>query len=132
MHHAVAIVAEREFGDRLSELVERIHVWVCATPVNRRFAETYWSARPAYSLERGITTFNVVESDTSEEMVIGVLDSVDLHHGEHSHTPPWSVLEVYGASATGAVRAELSRFGVTEVTPTSKGFICTRPAGGAA
>jgi hypothetical protein len=127
MGYSVAIVVDRHFGDHLLELAERVHVWVCASQDNRRLAEKYWQAAPGASLERGITTFNVTDSQPPEEMFIDILGAVDLHHGEYSHTPPWDTLEVYGTSATSAVRRALAEFGVSEFVGISEGFRCTRP-----
>ena len=53
-------------------------------------------ATPVYG-KRGVTTFKFNAADTPEQICLAVLDDVDLHHGESSHYPPWSVLEVVGA-----------------------------------
>ena len=128
MGYSVAIVVDRDFGDELVGLAQRLHVWVCSTPANRRQVECTRGAQPASpSIEHGVTTFNVSEADSPEELLIGVLGAVDLHHGEYSHSPPWSTLEVYGASATPAVRAALAEFGVNTFSSTRRGFECSRP-----
>jgi hypothetical protein len=132
MGYSVAIVVDRHFSERLLELAERVHVWVCASPGNRAVAETYWKAASGFSLERGVTTFDVAEADSPEKMLIGVLATVDLHHGEYSHTPPWDSLEVYGSHATSAVREALAELGVSEVVDTQDGFRCSRPVESAA
>ena len=133
MGYAVAIVVERDFGDELVELAERLHVWVCSTPENRLQVERVRGAQPASpSIEHGVTTFNVSEADSPEQMLVGVLGAVDLHHGKHAHFPPWSTLEVYGASPTRAVRAALVAFGVNTFSSTRRGFHCSRPEEGAA
>jgi hypothetical protein len=135
MGYVVAIVVERDFGDELAELAERLHVWVCSTPQNRRQVERM-RMRDAQlespSTEHGVTTFNVSDADSPEEMLVGVLADVDLHHGEYSHSPPWSVLEVYGALPTPAVRAALGKFGVNTFSTMGRGFHCSRPEEGAA
>jgi hypothetical protein len=77
----------------------------------------------------GRSTFNFTDSDPPEDMLIGVLDTVDLHHGEYSHIPSWDTLEVYGASATPAVRDASAEIGVSEFVDTSEGFRCSRPRG---
>lgn len=126
MSYAVAVVVDRDFGERLLRLAQRVHVWVCATPPNRRFAEEYWQAVPESSLERGVTAFDVSESDSPEEMLLGVLPNVERHHGEHSHTPPWETLEVFGVAATPAIREALGGFGVGDYVATPDGFRCKR------
>lgn len=126
MGYSVAIVVDREFGDRLPGLAARVHVWACASPHNRRFAETYWSEARKASAERGITMFDVADSDSAEDILLGVLSNVDLHHGNLSHTPAWDGLEVYGVSATPTIRQALAEHGVAEFVATPEGFRCSR------
>lgn len=133
MADRVAIVVERDFGKGIVELARRLHVWVCSTSENRRHADEARRPMPAGpSIEHGVTTFDVSDDASPEEMLIGILETVDLHHGEHSSWPPWSILEVYGASATPGVRAALAEFGVDSFSTTARGFHCSRPAEGSA
>jgi hypothetical protein len=127
MTYRVAIVVERDFGKDLVPLARRVHVWACYTTENRLYVDEARRALPNPSIEHGVTTFNVRPDESSEEMLLGILETVDLHHGEHSHSPPWSTLEVYGALATHRVRAALAEFGVDSFSPTDKGFHCSRP-----
>jgi hypothetical protein len=94
MSYCVAIVADPDF-EPLTALAKRVHVWLAATSANRARAEAYWRANPQKSLEQGVTTFKVRATDSPEQMVLGVLGDVDLHHGEYSHTPPWDTLEIW-------------------------------------
>jgi len=127
--HAVALVVDPEFGERLADLSRRIHVWVLGTPTNRRVAERVWrEARGVHSLESGITTFEESPDAAAEEIVRRQLPTIDLHHGAQSHSPPWSVLEVYGAPPTTALRAVLSEYGLTDVQATPHGFVATAPS----
>ena len=127
--HAVALVVDPEFGERLTDLSRRIHVWVLGTPTNRRVAERVWrEARGVHSLESGITTFEESPDAAAEEIVRRQLPTIDLHHGAQSHSPPWNVLEVYGTPPTTALRAILSEYGLTDVQATAHGFVATAPA----
>jgi hypothetical protein len=125
--HGVAVVVEPEFGDKLLALGERIHVWVIGTPVNRASAEALWrNHRGGPSLDRGATTFAADPADPRDEVIASMLDTIDLHHGPYSHTPPWSVLEVYGTSPTPSLVAALAEFGFTDIAPTTEGFRASR------
>jgi hypothetical protein len=128
--YTVAIVATPDFGEALERLADRLHVWITATPPNRARAEAYWRAHPGYSLEAGITTF-WLRGGSPEDEVQAILPDVDVHHGEYSHTPPWSALEIYGASPTPSLRETLASFGVDNVEPLPGGFRCSRGAQGA-
>ena len=124
--YRVAVVVDRTFGQRLTSLARRLHVWICATAENRLAAESSWANQPTYSLESGVTTFDVRDSDSAETMLINVLPEVDLHHGEYSHVPPWQALEVYGVAVTASIRDGLARYGVSEFVDTPDGFVCRR------
>src|SRR5438093_759361 len=127
--HAVALVVDPEFGERPLDLSRRIHVWALDTPTNRTVAERVWrEAGGTHSLENGITTFKGSPDAASDEIVGHQLPTIDLHHGAHSHSPPWNVLEVYGAPPTTGLRAVLSEYGLTEVRATAHGFVATAPS----
>ena len=127
--HAVALVVDPEFGERLADLSRRIHVWVLGTPTNRRVAERVWrEARGVHSLESGITIFKDSVDAAADEIVGRQLPTIDLHHGAYSHSPPWSVLEVYGAPPSPALRAVLGEYGFTDVRATAEGLVATVPS----
>lgn len=46
----------------------------------------------------------------------GVLGNVDLHHGEYSYNPPWSIIEVYGCAPTPAIHAAVAEHGARIAT----------------
>jgi hypothetical protein len=124
--HAVALVLDPEFGERLVDLSRRIHVWVVDTTTNRRVAARVWrEAAGVHSFESGITTFKERAGASAAEIVRGQLPAIDLHHGAQSHSPPWSVLEVYGAPPSAALRAILREYGFTDVRATPHGFVAT-------
>jgi hypothetical protein len=56
------------------------------------------------------------------------LPAIDLHHGARSHSPPWSVLEVYGAPPSAPLRAVLGEYGFTELRATGDGFVARNPS----
>lgn len=123
-NHSVAIVVDREFGERLLPLTQRLHVWICHTPINREAAEKSWAAAPAgaVSNEVGATTFGVDENDSPEDMAINRLADIDLHHFG------WSRMEFYGVELSDKLRLELQEYGVNEFQETFDGFVCSRPA----
>ena len=132
MAYSVAIVVTPDIGGALTALADRVHVWLADTPANHAAAETYRRTHPTHSLERGVTTFRIADSDSPEAQVVQILGDLNLHHGEDSHTPPWDGLEIYGAAPSPTVRDALAAFGVDEIHPTPGGFRCKRSAAGAA
>ena len=122
--HAVALVVDRAFGDKLIALAARIHGWIIETPMNNTTIEAIWrAARGASSLDHGTTRFRSGgPTKTPDEIARSILHTIDLHHGEHSHVPRWSVLEVYGANPTPVLVAALAELGFSKVLPASDGL----------
>ena len=123
----MAVVVDRTFGHHLAPLANTVHVWACDSTANRTAAQGIWATLGEYSPERGVTIFKVAPSDTPEEMLLDVLDTLDLHHNEYSHDPPWSCLIVHGTMLSDGIRAALTAFGVTTFDGTESGFKACRP-----
>jgi hypothetical protein len=54
------------------------------------------------------------------------LAEIDVHHGEYSHDPAWSRINVIGANWTERIQKELERFGFTAHLDTREGFEATK------
>lgn len=128
--HKVVIVVDPAFGSKLRDLSRTVHVWARSSPRNLEVIQAVWKEREdeRHSLDAGITSFKVKDNDSPEEMLTGILSTVDLHHGEYSHNPPWSTIEVYGASLTRDVKAALSEFGEGTYKDIEHGFVFSRKA----
>lgn len=125
--HGVAVVVDPAYGDKLLDLAARLHVWIIDTPVNKAAAQVLWSQDGRiHSLDSGVTTFSAFVVRRPDEIVASMLETIDLHHGEYSHSPPWSVLEVYGASPSPSLAAALADYGFTDISPTPDGFRASR------
>ena len=111
--YRVAIVVDREFGSQLAEFAQRLHVWICDSPTNRPAVEAVWRSRGdrTYDIESGASIFNCASETPLEDALINILGTVDEHHGEYSHDPPWSVIEVIGCGATARVRKAFADLG---------------------
>ena len=109
--YTVAIVLDPAFGEKLVDVARRFEVWVVPSDENRAAAAactgsiTFWTKRQDWR---------------------GMLFDVDLHHGEYSHDPPLSALEVFGAEVSAEARRALAEYGFTSVEPTSFGFRASR------
>jgi hypothetical protein len=124
--YGVAIVVDPDFGSRLNALAARLPVWIAATHANRMAAEQSWRENSIESSTDGVTTFVVDPSDSPEEWLIGILRSVDLHHGEQSRTQPYSVIEVFGTRLTPHLRATFGELGLEYFEETAEGFRSSR------
>ncbi len=74
----------------------------------------------------GITSFKYNSETAPDDWLIGILSPVDLHHGEYSHDPPYSILNVIGVEWSEKIQEELSRFGFDKHEETRRGFVARR------
>jgi hypothetical protein len=125
--YRVFVVLEKEYGDSLIKLVEGGPVWAIDTATNRSSAMNYWSHSPTESHLDGITVFSAAEDGSAENILIGNLDTIDLHHGIYSADPPYTVLEVIGSLPTESIKSALLDFGFDEFHLTPQGFRAVRP-----
>jgi hypothetical protein len=122
--YTVAIVLDPEFGDRIDPIASRVHAWVVDSPANHAAAEGIWQRNQdePSSIENGVTTFGVALNGSRKHWCEEVLGTIDLHHGEDSHVPPLSVLEVYGLPFSEPLRSRFSEYDFTVFQPTDYGF----------
>jgi len=124
--YKVYVVVDREFGEKLAELVRGVPVWIVDTPTNKPVAQRFWNERPDENHLTSITTFNDLNSLSPEEMLLGHLDTIELHHGSHSADPPYTVIEVFGTQLTANAKSVLSEYGFNAFHITSTGFTASR------
>src|SRR3954447_23549982 len=100
----VCVVVDREFGKRLEALPRAVPVWIVDSPENTAAAARI---REEYSdpCDAGITTFRAYPDTSPERLFLGMIATIDLHHGEFSQDPPYSAIEVIGCAPTAAIHA---------------------------
>src|SRR5215510_11910515 len=114
MSHArsrVHLIVEADYGERLRALPDDEDLWVADTPTNQPVIKSIWAARSAVAPPFGITSFKVAPDKTPEDWLLDILDTIESHHGEHSQSPPYSVLRVVGTSLSPLLRRELEECG---------------------
>jgi hypothetical protein len=128
--HKVGLVVDREFGDRMVDLARSFHLWVVESPTNSGVVRRIWNAEARShdddALGSGVTSFEASESESPEEMSVRISGDLDEHHGEFAHDPPWSEIEVYGATLTESVKQAFRAIGATVFERTRDGFRCVR------
>ena len=124
--YKVYVVVDRAFGEKLAELERGVPVWIVDTPTNKPVAQRFWNERPDENHLTRITTFNDLNSLSPEEMLLGHLDTIELHHGSHSADPPYTVIEVFGTQLTASAKNVLSEYGFNAFHITSTGFTASR------
>ena len=122
--HRVAVVVDPDYAARVIELSRGCHVWIVRSEANDVVVGSIRQDDGGYSLEAGVTDF--IGDETPEASFLSILSAVEEHHGEYSHDPPLSVIEVIGMESSAAVRDELELYGFRDIEPSSNGFIARR------
>ncbi len=109
--YRVHIIVDPDFGNRIREIPAGDPVWIVDTPQNRLAFEAVRRERPDTNHLIGLTSFKVDPTGLPEDWLISELHTIDLHHGDMSHDPPWSMVNVIGVGWNERIRAELAQFG---------------------
>ena len=115
------------FAVDLDRIADERHVWALRLPEYERVAQDRWSTAPGDALDSGITLFNGGGLSPEAELV-EIFTTIEEHHGEYSHSPALSEIEVFGAQPTSEVLTELNAYGFNDVSPSERGFIARRHA----
>lgn len=119
--YRVTVVVDPEFGTRLRDLPVGESAWVVDSAANHPVIVSLWQNLKT-GVANGITSFQCDSNATPEDWLISELGTIDLHHGEYSHNPPWSVLNVVGVPWSDRIARELAECGFTHHTDTELGF----------
>jgi hypothetical protein len=119
----VHLIVAPDYGERLTDIPPGEPAWVADTLSNRPVIQRMWSQK-----REGITSFQVAHTATPEDWLIDVLDQVELHHGEYSQSPPYSVLQVVGTTLSPRLRAELESYGFGQFEDAPDGFLACKTA----
>jgi hypothetical protein len=117
----VCLVVDANYGERVRSLPADVPAWIADTPINHPIIQNFWAARPAGGA--GITSFKVAPEKTPEDWLLGIMDALELHHGEHSQTPPYSVLRVVGTALTPRLKSEFDANGFERYEDVPDGFV---------
>src|ERR1700722_215256 len=75
--------------------------------------EQQWKKRGTNHLT-GVTAFTASSSDSPEDSRVSELEDIDLHHGWYSSNPPYTIIEVIGATLSERIKAELALYGFND------------------
>jgi len=122
------VIVDPAFGDRLREIPAGEPIWIADTAPNRLAYEAVGKERHPESYLVGLSSFTIDPAAAPEDWLISELEVIDLHHGEMSHDPPWSHINVIGTKWTERIGRELARFGFGNHQDTAEGFTATKEA----
>jgi hypothetical protein len=118
----VWVVVDREFGVQLEDLPVHEEIWVVRSPANSAAAVRLRESRS------GITTFAGDSDAVPDELLVGILGTIDMHYGGHSPARPCFKMKAHGARLTKIVEKALSEFGFDKIQSTPDGFVAEKSA----
>lgn len=114
------------YGIRLHNLPPGEPVWVIDSEVNNPIIQKIWKSQNTTTHLEGLTSFKYDKNGNPESWLLDELQNIDLHHGEHSHKPPYSVINVVGTVCTDLISRELEEYGFVKHEPTPEGFMAIK------
>jgi hypothetical protein len=120
----VSIVLDPDFGDRVAQVAAIGPVWVTDSVANRAAVEEYWARKTPNAHQ--VTCWSEPRTGTTEEEWLGILDNIEVHHGEPWAGPGIAALEVYGVAPDEVARAALQEYGYEVTRSRSDGFTAKR------
>jgi hypothetical protein len=124
--NTIILILDPDFGEEASLLSLPHHIWIIDTPANRTLAENHWHQAAESQTKSRMTTFKSSAGESAEQNCLGILDTIDLHHGGYSSKPHYSAIEVIGLRLLSKVKAALEQFGFEEFVETDGGFRAER------
>ena len=124
----VNVIVDPDYGERLRDVPGDEAAWVADTFTNHPVIQSIWSTHSVGALV-GITSFQVPADKTPEDWLLGVLDSVEVHHSEYSQTPPYSILRVIGTALTPRIRVQLESYHFVKFEDLPEGFVAHKLTG---
>ena len=123
-NNKVILVVDKNYGQRLLDLVGTGAIWIIDTETNRMAVKENWHLNPNPKVELSVTTFKYSAEATATETCLSILNVIDLHHGE-CYTG-YSVFEVIGTKLNKRLRAAITELGFNTFVKTAEGFRASR------
>lgn len=122
--YRIVLVLDESFGRHVIDLAQEAYVWLVQSEENDRWADVVWKAPSTATdpLLHGVSTFARAKDEQTDELITGVIEMIDEHHGEHAHDPAWSEIDVIGAGLSPQIEQAARSYGVDDCQPTQQGF----------
>lgn len=117
--YTLAIVLDPDFGVRLRDVAGHFDLWIVTSQVNRTVVEDLWKEVADSPECHDVSIWTNEFTGMTVEQWRVILEDIEDHHGQYSHDPPVTILEVYGATPA-------DYYGYDKIEPTSDGFRATR------
>jgi hypothetical protein len=125
IEHRVTVIVDLEFVIRLRDLLAEEAIWIVNSSTNAPVIQTIWKEHST-TTRAELTSFKFDPKGTPEDWLVSELATIELHHGEYSHDPAWSILNAVGVSWSDRIARELAELGFSEHVNTALGFEARR------
>jgi hypothetical protein len=125
--YVVAVVLDPHYGPNLREIASQFDLWVVPSLDNREAIEKL-RAEDNAAHRHQLTIWSEPKDLSLESTWLSMLDNIELHHGECSHDPPVTTLEIIGAKPNEAARRALERHEYNLIGITKLGFRASKVA----
>ncbi|HEX3865048.1 MAG TPA: hypothetical protein VHY35_25455 [Stellaceae bacterium] len=95
---SVFVVVDPDFSEKLRAIPVGRPVWITMSPANEPIVRSLWEGQKSTNHLTGITGFRFDREISAEDRFREELDTIDLHHGPHSSTSPYTEIEVMGCA----------------------------------
>jgi hypothetical protein len=123
---SVRVIVDPAYGERLRNLPADEPRWAVDSDINHPVIRALWREHAGMSGIDGVASFRHNPDAAPEDWLISMLRTIDLHHGEYSHNPPYSLLDVIGTPWSHRIQEELDELRFLEHEATAEGFVARR------
>lgn len=124
--YRVHVILDPSYGTRLHNLPPGEPAWVIDSELNHPIVQEIWNSQKTTNHLEGLTAFKYNKNGNPESWLLDELQTIDLHHGEQTHKPPYSVINVIGTVCTDLINRELKEYGFVKYEPTPDGFMAIK------
>jgi len=125
--YSVAVIVDPQAGDKIRAIAEQFDIWVVPSPANSPVASQLQRKRVGVRPSTQVSIWSHPFDPQTESDWCAVIDDVELHHGEYSHDPPVSTIEIFGAKMSAAAQKAFRLYGFDLFQDTESGFRASKP-----
>ena len=124
--YVVVIVLDPGFGDRTLEIGRSDDVWMTPSDVNRDAGNRLWKLVENEPRPPLLSMWSAPRTGATEAEWLGILQDIEMHHGEYAHDPAVTRLRIIGAAPEPHAIAALREYGYTRIEAETGGFMAFR------
>jgi len=124
--YRIHVVVDPNYGESIRNLPIDEPVWIVESQDNKLVIQNLLDEHRATKGHVDITSFKFDADATPEDWLVSELSAIDLHYGEFSHDPPYSVLNIIGIKWSDRIQKGLNKLGFNLHKLTQEGFVAMK------